>query len=54
MYEKGKWFVNSNIQILLTGIDYAADMVLLAAELAKKEGDTTPWPNIDNRYFELA
>ena len=54
MYEKGKWFVNSNIQILLTGIDHAADMVSLAAELARKAGDTTPWPNIDDHYFEIA
>ena len=54
LFEKGKWFVNSNIQILLTGIDHAADMVSLAAELARKAGDTTPWPNIDDHYFEMA
>ena len=54
LFEKGKWFVNSNVQILLTGIDHAADMVFLAADLAKKAGDTTPWPNIDDQYFEMA
>lgn len=41
-------------ELLLTGIDHAADMVSLAAELARKAGDTTPWPNIDDHYFEMA
>jgi len=52
--EKGKWFVNSNIQILLTGEDYAAQMVILAAKLAKEAGETTRWPHIKECYFEKA
>lgn len=50
--DKAPWFINSNLQILLTGVDQAATMVELASEMAKKEGQV--WPEIDEIYFEKA
>ena len=54
LLEKAHWFINSNIQILLTGIDNSADMVELAVRLSKEAGEKEVWPHIKEKYFEEA
>ena len=47
LYDMGHWFINSNIQVLATGVDNSAKMVQLAAELSNGQ----VWPHIDEKYF---
>lgn len=54
LLEKAAWFMNSNIQILLTGVDHSAEMVKLAASLSEEAGENTKWPLIEEKYFEEA
>lgn len=51
LLDKAPWFVNSNIQILLTGIDTSLPLVELAHKLAREAGEQDP---IDERYWEEA
>lgn len=52
--DMGRWFVNADIQTLLTGIDNAAPLVALASKLQRQNGDDREWPHIEERYFEAA
>ncbi len=54
LLEKGAWFINGNIRILLTGKDCSAQMVGMACRLSEQAGETTAWPLIDEKYFEQA
>lgn len=54
LLEKAPWFINSNIQILLTGTDHSAEMVALAIELSQNAEEKRVWPLISEEYFELA
>lgn len=54
LLEKAPWFINSNIQILLTGVDKSAPLVELASKLVEEAGATDVWPLIDEKYFEEA
>ena len=54
LLEKAPWFINSNIQILLTGTDRSAELVALAARLSEEAGAETRWPAIDEKYFAAA
>lgn len=48
------WFINSNIQILLSGWDNSFKMVDLAKENKQKETGVCEWPYIEEEYFEKA
>lgn len=54
LLERAPWFINANIETILTGADKAAHMVHRAIELSKKAGETYTWPLIDDKYFEIA
>jgi len=54
LLDKAPWFINSNIQILLTGIDYSAELVAVASVKAAKADKDAAWPRIDEKYFEEA
>lgn len=55
LYDMAPWFLNSNIQILLTGVDHSAEMVSMAMELqAKDTGKEVKWPLIEEKYFRQA
>lgn len=55
LYNMAPWFINSNIQILLTGVDHSAAMVAMAIELqAKDTGKEAMWPLIEEKYFVQA
>ena len=54
LLDKAPWFINSNIHILLTGIDRSAEMVGAASDKAKKAGKGAEWPRIDEKYWEEA
>lgn len=59
MYQRGMldyapWFINSNIQTLLTGEDNSAKMVNLATKLSKEAGEKSVWPLMKDIYFEEA
>ena len=54
LLDKAPWFINSNIQILLTGTDNSAAMVELANKLSEEAGETKGWPLIKEEYFEEA
>ena len=54
MLNKAPWFINSNIQILLTGVDHSAEMVSAALNKAKEENKEAAWPWIEEKYFEAA
>ena len=54
LLDKARWFINSNIQILLTGMDNSAAMVELANMLSEEAGETKGWPLIKEEYFEEA
>jgi len=48
------WFINSNLQILLSGWDNSANMVELAKNIKLKETGACEWPYIEEEYFEKA
>jgi hypothetical protein len=52
LLEKAPWFINTNIQVLLTGEDNSFEMVAHAAQLAEEAGET--WPLVDDKYFAIA
>lgn len=54
LLDKAPWFINSNIQILLTGDDHSAEMVALASKLSEEAGEKYGWPLIEEKYFEQA
>jgi predicted phosphodiesterase len=55
LYDMAHWFMNSNIQILKTGIDNSAKLVALAGRLqADQTGKEAVWPYIEEKYFEEA
>ena len=54
LLDKAPWFINSNIQILLTGTDNSAALVELANKLSEEAGETKGWPLIKEKYFEEA
>ncbi|MBP5555135.1 MAG: metallophosphoesterase [Lachnospiraceae bacterium] len=54
LLDKAPWFINSNIQILLTGTDNSAAMVELATKLSEVAGESKGWPLIKEEYFEEA
>lgn len=54
LLKRAPWFINSNIQILLTGVDLSAQLCALAAELAVEAGEITAWPQIGEQYFAQA
>ncbi len=54
LLEKAPWFINSNIQILLTGVDHSAEMVAMAARLSEEAGEQDVWPAIGEKYFAIA
>lgn len=54
LLDKAPWFINSNIQILLTGTDHSAEMVSAAANKAKEVDKEAVWPKIEEIYFEEA
>ncbi len=51
LLDKAPWFVNSNIQILLTGTDYSSQLVMLANQLAGEAGEQD---FTDEKYWEEA
>lgn len=48
------WFINSNIQILLTGVDHSAELAELAKELAEEAGSEAKWPLTEECFWEQA
>lgn len=55
LHDMAPWFINSNIQILLTGEDNSAGMVELACRLqAQATGQEAQWPLIEECYFAEA
>lgn len=54
LLDKAPWFINSNIQILLAGIDHSAEMVIAASKKATETDKEAAWPRIDEKYFEEA
>lgn len=55
LYDMAHWFINSNIQILKTGIDNSAKLVALADKLqTEATGKGNTWPYIEEKYFEEA
>lgn len=55
LYDMAPWFLNSNLQILLTGIDHSAEMVAMAIDLQRKAtGREVTWPLIEEAYFQQA
>lgn len=51
LLSKAPWFVNSNIQILLTGADYSSQLVELANQLARDAGEQD---FVDEKYWKEA
>lgn len=51
LLSKAPWFVNSNIQILLTGTDYSSQLVELANKLAREAGEQD---SEDEKYWREA
>lgn len=51
LLDKAPWFINSNIQILLTGIDHSAELVSTAINKAKEIDKEAMWPGIEEKYF---
>ena len=51
LLSKAPWFVNSNIQILLTGTDYSSQLVELASKLAREAGEQD---FVDEKYWREA
>lgn len=55
LHKMAPWFINSNIQILLTGEDHSAEMVAMANKLqAEATGEEARWPLIEEKYFRQA
>lgn len=55
LYDMAPWFINSNIQILLTGTDHSAEMVAMAVDLQRSDtGKEAIWPLIEEKYFAQA
>lgn len=54
LLDKAPWFINSNIQVLLTGIDHSAEMVIAASNKATETDKEAAWPWIEEKYFEEA
>lgn len=54
LLDRAPWFINSNIQTLLTGEDHAAELCALAAELSEAVGEKNVWPLIGEDYFAQA
>lgn len=55
LHDMAPWFINSNIQVLLTGTDRSAAMVAMAIDLqSKATGEETKWPLIEEKYFKQA
>jgi len=55
LHAMAPWFINSNIQILLTGEDHSAEMVAMANKLqAEATGEEARWPLIEEKYFRQA
>lgn len=54
LLDKAPWFINSNIQVLLTGRDHSAEMVIAASNKAKEADKEAAWPRIEEKYFEEA
>lgn len=55
LHKMAPWFINSNIQILLTGEDHSAEMVVLASWLQAEDiGEEARWPLIEEKYFRQA
>lgn len=54
LIDKAPWFINSNIQILLTGIDHSSELVSAASNKTKEIDKKSAWPWIEEKYFEAA
>ena len=54
LLDRAPWFINSNIQTLLTGEDHAAEMCALAAKLSEEAGEKDVWPLTGESYFARA
>ena len=54
LLDKAPWFINSNIQILLAGIDHSAEMVVAASNKALEADKEAVWPRIGEKYFKEA
>ena len=57
LWSYAPWFVNSNIQILLSGFDNAARLVECAIKMKQeelKDGEQVNWPYIEEEYFAKA
>ena len=54
LLDKAPWFINSNIQVFLTGVDHSAEMVHLALELSQEDKDGKEWPLTDDKFFAEA
>lgn len=55
LYDMAPWFLNSNIQILLTGTDRSSKMVAMAIDLQTKDsGKEAIWPLIEEKFFRQA
>ena len=54
LLDKAPWFINSNIQVLLTGTDHSAELVHLALKLSEEAGEEKQWPLIEEKYFAMA
>lgn len=54
LIEYAPWFINSNIQILLTGEDNAARMVCRARDIRLAETGEYEWPYVEEEYFSRA
>lgn len=55
LHDMAPWFINSNIQVLLTGIDHSAAMVAMAIDLQRWDtGKEAKWPLIEEKYFRQA
>lgn len=54
LLDKAPWFINSNIQILLTGTDHSAEMVKRALDKAKETDKEAAWPRLEEKYFAEA
>ena len=48
------WFINSNIQTLLSGWDNVANMVDIAKANMLAEDENAEWPYMDEKYFKMA
>ena len=54
LYERAHWFMNSNIQTLITGVDRASDMVGKAYEIMNASGSSAEGTFPSEEQFEAA